>query len=204
MSVYGYSLPTTPRLDEITRTWTVFENAHTAATSTTAAQPAILTGRYPYTDEWHRYGDLARAGKGLLNLPRILQAAGYETTYAMGGGWPPSRYHLHTGFDRILGGGFPAFQRPGYAVHRFPGRDLLNRTLWNSTIAEALLSWQPAGPAPRPLSYDEPIIARRPKCCASRRRKVMSRSSCTCIPCGPIIPSSRVSSWDSSCRSTKG
>jgi choline-sulfatase len=157
MSVYGYRLPTTPRLDEITRTWTVFENAHTAATATTAAQPTILTGRYPFTDEWYRYGDLARSGKGLLNLPRILQATGYETIYAQGGGWSPSRYHLHSGFDRIIGGGFPQFQHPRYAVHTFPGRDLLNTTLWNPAIAEALLSWQPGGPRPRLLSYDEPI-----------------------------------------------
>lgn len=157
MSVYGYALPTTPRLDEITRTWTVFENAHTAATATTAAQPAILSGRYPFTDDWYRYGDLARSGKGLLNLPRILQASGYETIYAEGGGWSPSRYHLHASFNRIIGAGFPAFQHPRYAVHRFPGHDLVNRTLWDPAIAEALLSWQPGGPRPRPLSYEEPM-----------------------------------------------
>jgi glucan phosphoethanolaminetransferase (alkaline phosphatase superfamily) len=53
MSLYGYSLATTPRLDEITRTWTVFENAHSTATATTAVQPAILTGRYPFSNDWH-------------------------------------------------------------------------------------------------------------------------------------------------------
>lgn len=157
MSVYGYSLPTTPRLDEITRSWTVFENAHTAATATAAVQPAILTGRYPFTDDWYRYGDLARSGKGLLSLPRILQASGYETIYAEGGGWSPSRYHLNSSFDRIIGGGFPAFQHPNHLVHTFPGHDFVNKTLWDPAIAEALLSWQPGGPRPRPLSYDEPM-----------------------------------------------
>lgn len=156
MSLYGYTLPTTPRLDEITKSWTVFENAHSASTATTAVIPTIFTGRYPFTDVWRRYGDLARAGKGLLNLPRILQASGYETIYAMGGGWPLSRYHLHTGFDRIIGGGYPTFFREDYLVHSFPGHDLMNRTIWEPTIADAFL---PDKPNPRfnATAFDEPM-----------------------------------------------
>ena len=157
MSLYGYSLPTTPRLDEITKTWMVFENAHSTATATTAVLPAILTGRYPFVDDWRRYGDLARAGKGLLSLPRILQASGYETIYAMGGGWPPSRYHLHTGFGRIIGGGYPAFLREHHLIHSFPGHDLVNRTVWNPTIADALLPQDAGKPPAVRTSFDEPM-----------------------------------------------
>jgi arylsulfatase A-like enzyme len=157
MSLYGYGLPTTPRLDEITRTWTVFENAHSTATATTAVLPTILTGRYPFTDNWRQYGDLARMGKGLLSLPRIMQARGYETIYSMGGGWPPSRYHLHTAFDRIIGGGYPAFFREHYLVHSFPGRDLVNRTVWNPSVADALLEQEPARPVAPVTSFDEPM-----------------------------------------------
>ena len=139
MSLYGYSLPTTPNLDRLARNWTVFEQAHTTATSTLGVQPAILAGRYPYFSQWHHYGDLARAGRGVLNLAQVLQSFGYETTYVIGGGWPPSRYHLHYGFDRILGAGYPLLMRPRNPVHTFPGRNLVNRTLWNPTVAEAIL-----------------------------------------------------------------
>jgi arylsulfatase A-like enzyme len=99
-------------------------------------------------------------GKGLLNLPRILQASGYETIYAMDGGWPPSRYHLHTAFDRIIGGGYPAFLREQPLIHSFPGHDLVNRTVWNPTIADALLPLKAGEPQAAPTSYDEPMYDR--------------------------------------------
>jgi arylsulfatase A-like enzyme len=160
MSLYGYQLPTTPNFDRLAQTWTVFDNAHAAGTATLAMQPAMLTGRYPYFDRWQRYGDLARSGQGVLSLPEILQSFGYYTVYGMSGGWSPSRYHLHTDFDQILGGGFAVHANPGNPVHTFPGRDLANRTLWNPTIAEAIISPHAGALDAAAGTLEEPMYAR--------------------------------------------
>ncbi len=157
MSVYGYHLPTTPNLDQLSKTWTVFENAHAGATGTIAVQPTILTGRYPILEDWPRYGDLARQAEGVLSLPSILRSFGYTTVYGMGGGWSPSTYHFHSGFDRILGGGFSEVASPHSVVHRFPGRDWLNLTVWNPVlIVDGLVSGYGALSGST-KSYSEPM-----------------------------------------------
>ncbi len=125
MSPYGYHLQTTPNLDRMTKTWTVYQNAHSTGTGTLAAIPAFLMGRYPYTDDWYRYGDWARAGQGWMSLPQVLQGWGYETImdhfY-----YVPGFYHLHTGFDSAVIGSATWF-------------DLLNKTVFdNFLIATSL------------------------------------------------------------------
>jgi arylsulfatase A-like enzyme len=75
----------------------------------------------------------------------------------MGGGWPPSRYHLHAGFDRIIGGGYPAFLHEHHLIHSFPGHDLVNRTVWNPTIADALLPQDIGKQQAVHTSFDEPM-----------------------------------------------
>ena len=131
MSLYGYHLPTTPNLDQITQTWTVFENANSTATSTRGVMPTLLTGRYPSLDDWSRYGDLARAGQGWVSLAQILGALGYETVRLTdGGGYPPNMYHLHTGFNRVFGSG-----------SRIPGAEWLAKTVFSrSLVIDPLLS----------------------------------------------------------------
>jgi arylsulfatase A-like enzyme len=122
MSLFGYPLPTTPNLDQLTRTWAVYENAHSTATGTAGLMPTLLTGRYPYLDQRYRYGDLAREGGGWLNLSQVLRGMGYETTYISGleGIHMPAEYHLHYGFDRIIAG-----QR------RYSGQEGLSGTVWS-------------------------------------------------------------------------
>lgn len=128
MSLYGYHLPTTPNLERLARTWTIYENAHSSGTGTLAIMPTLLTGRYPYMDQWPSYGDKARSSEGWMNLPEIMRALGYETTYIAGQGYPPGQYHFHTGFDRVIAGNT-----------RFPGRDFLSRTLWAPLGAKFML-----------------------------------------------------------------
>jgi len=101
MSLYGYRLPTTPNLDNLTQTWTVYENAHSAGTGTLAAMPILLVGRYPYLDEWYRYGDLAHTGRPWMDLPQALRTLGYETQL-FGETHPPSLNHLNSSFDRVV------------------------------------------------------------------------------------------------------
>ena len=130
MSLYGYHLPTTPRLNALAKEWTVYRNAHAAGTGTVANLPTVLTGRYPVLDDYSRYGDLVDEGQGWMSLPRVLASAGYETVCLLSAGPPaPSIYHLHKDFTRIVGGG------------RWRGgvRDRLNSTRFNSLAPKALV-----------------------------------------------------------------
>jgi arylsulfatase A-like enzyme len=104
MSMYGYPLPTTPNLDRITKTWTVYQNAHSSGTGTLAAMPTLLTGRYPYTDEWYRYGDWTRQGIGWMDLATAMTNLGYETVFTREVGYWPQLYHLHTGWKKLTYG----------------------------------------------------------------------------------------------------
>lgn len=124
MSLYGYHLVTTPNLDRLTKTWTIYDKANSTATSTRGVMPTLLTGHYPYMDDWYRYGDLARSGTGWLSLPSALQSLGYETArIGGGGGYPPNIYHLHTGFSKWVSGG-----------SRIPGAQLLEGTLFTRLL----------------------------------------------------------------------
>ncbi len=104
MSLYGYGLPTTPELDRLSGNWTVYENAHSAASGTLASIPVLLTGRYPYLDDWHRYGDLAHSASGWLDLSELVRDAGYEGTFMTGVDKFPSTYHLDLGFSHVVAG----------------------------------------------------------------------------------------------------
>jgi len=95
MSLYGYRLPTTPYLDEETKNWLVFENAFSVSTNSVAEMPATLTGRYPYFDQFYRYGDAVRESDGWLFLPSVLKSQGYDT-YWYG--------YLTTGFNHFFYG----------------------------------------------------------------------------------------------------
>ncbi len=123
MSLYGYPLPTTPNLGRITKTWTVYENAHSTGTGTFAFMPTLLTGRYPYSDEWYRYGDWVRAGKGWIDLAQVLQGIGYETMYVRDAGYPAGTYHFNMSWDRVMGGGT-----------QFPGRNLIDHMPGSPTL----------------------------------------------------------------------
>lgn len=139
MSLYGYPISTTPNLERLTSDWTIYDSAQSPANATIAALPSVLTGRYPYTDDWSRYGEWARAGVGWESLPRRLRARGYETHFFNGGGAPsPASYHMNSDFDVVTAG-----------LTRFPLRDrTLNRTLWLGVwgFMKAEYSWHPEAP----------------------------------------------------------
>ncbi len=147
MSLYGYSLPTTPNLDALCRDWTVYENAHSAATGTLACLPILLTGRYPYTDRWPDYGDLMRRGDHWLSLAAELRQSGYETAYMADDWFYPSQYHLQSGFDAVVGAWAPP---------------VLGTTLWSHMVPMALeeeYGWPGGGSRmARPGAKGEPIL----------------------------------------------
>jgi choline-sulfatase len=92
MSMFGYSLPTTPNLDSITQTWTVFSDAQTPTTCTNLSLPTLITGRYPYINNYYYYGDQIISQPGWLSVPNALQQYGYQTWWS--GFLTPGYYHM--------------------------------------------------------------------------------------------------------------
>ncbi len=70
LGAYGYTKGTSPRIDELARTATLFENASSQAPATIPSVPQIMTSKYlaPGID--------AKAG---LTLPQVLAQGGYQT-----------------------------------------------------------------------------------------------------------------------------
>ena len=99
MSLYGYHLKTTPKLDQLAQNWTVYENAQSTGTGTLASMPTLLLGRYPYSNQWSQY---ANRGTDWLNLSEVAKQIGYTTVHVEGGGWPAGLFKLHHSFDYIL------------------------------------------------------------------------------------------------------
>lgn len=100
MSLFGYDLPTTPRLNEITASWSVYSNAQSPLTCTVAALPSLMTGRYPYTTVFSRYGDLINRQTGWISLPQVLNQSGYQTWWV--GYLSPGFYRMGSSFDHSV------------------------------------------------------------------------------------------------------
>ncbi len=98
MSLFGYSLPTTPRLDKITQTWTVFSNAQSPTTCTIMALPSLNDGRYPYINKFYYYGDQINSQPGWLSIPDALAQKGYQTWW--NGYLTPGFYHMDQDFQK--------------------------------------------------------------------------------------------------------
>ncbi len=77
MSVYGYELPTTPRLDEFAAEALVFTHAQTPRAKTTPAMASVFTGLYPHD---HGVRDLASPlDRRVPVLAEQLRNGGYNT-----------------------------------------------------------------------------------------------------------------------------
>lgn len=79
MSSYGYHLPTTPNIDRLAQSSTVFEQIYSCSTFTTPCVVAFSTGRYPSsTHVFHQFGRLYGQDCS-KTLAHSLKQAGYET-----------------------------------------------------------------------------------------------------------------------------
>jgi arylsulfatase A-like enzyme len=79
MSCYGYPLPTTPHIDALSQSSSVFSNYYTSATFTTPCIVSMLTGRYPSSTHVYHYGGRLQGAAATKTLPNALRAAGYTT-----------------------------------------------------------------------------------------------------------------------------
>ncbi len=79
MSLYGYSLPTTPNLDAFAKGSYVFENFFSSSNWTTPSAASLISGLYPTTNGVGRIGSYFVEGDRDRNLGSALLANGYET-----------------------------------------------------------------------------------------------------------------------------
>jgi arylsulfatase A-like enzyme len=100
VGAYGYAKPTTPRIDALARSGTLFERALSSTSWTLPAHVALLTG---VADSVHGVVDESRAlGPGLPTLAERLKARGFATAAVVSGPYLHPRFGLNRGFDRYL------------------------------------------------------------------------------------------------------
>jgi arylsulfatase A-like enzyme len=111
LGCYGHELPTSPTLDDLARTGTLFEDVTATAPWTLPSHASLLTGVYP-----NRHGLVSpdrRLPDALGTLAEAARAAGMRTAAIVNSQNVGERY----GLDR----GFEAFQRiPEDAARRAP------------------------------------------------------------------------------------
>lgn len=79
MSLYGYRLPTTPRLEAFAKESYVFDNAFSSSNWTTPSVASFISGQYPITSGVHNFYSYFLADDRRKNLGAMLQNNGYRT-----------------------------------------------------------------------------------------------------------------------------
>jgi len=85
MSLYGYSLSTTPNISEFARSCTVYNNAFSTSNTTLFAVSSLMTGMYPVNNGLRGLNTYNRLSPEIAanSLPALLQQAGYRTYAAV-------------------------------------------------------------------------------------------------------------------------
>jgi len=77
LSQYGYALPTSPGLDRLAETGSVFLHAYAPTSYTTASTASIVTGQSPLRHGTRRQG--SRLDASVLTLAELVSAEGFTT-----------------------------------------------------------------------------------------------------------------------------
>jgi arylsulfatase A-like enzyme len=99
MSLHGYDVPTTPHLEELARTATLYTRALSQGPSTWQSVPSLLAGVTPY-----RHGGVThtrRVREEERFISEILQERGYRTVAQSANPWVSPRYGMGQGFDEF-------------------------------------------------------------------------------------------------------
>ncbi len=119
MSVYGYRLPTTPRIAEFASKASVFTNFFSASTFTTPGIAALMTGLAPSeSGVYHLPGHL-RDRRAAQTLPHMLHDSGYATAAVIAS---PMAYF----FTAYQSRDFDVLEGPVYSTHG-------ERKVWDAT-----------------------------------------------------------------------
>jgi arylsulfatase A-like enzyme len=114
LGVYGYSRPTSPRMDRLAQQGILFREALSPTPWTLPALATIMTSLYPSlhgahspsdlrNTEWRfrpeHYRPLSALHESRLTLAEVLRAAGFRTYGAVQGSYPSSAFGMDQGFD---------------------------------------------------------------------------------------------------------
>jgi arylsulfatase len=111
LGVYGYTRPTSPRIDALAAGATVFDAAWGAAPWTLPSVMSMFTGRYPSS---HRVeNDGLRLAADVPTLPEMLRARGYATGGFVSHVYVTAPYGFERGFDHFDDFGL---SKPGYRL----------------------------------------------------------------------------------------
>ena len=132
VGVYGYSRPTSPRLDEYARQGVMFDRAYAQAPSTFPSTAAIFTGRYP-SDTQAASERVFELSQECATLAEVLKGAGYRTGFF-------SANPIHA-YDRLETGEqwSPGFDQ-GFDEY-FVGSNLLDDRLRAEALNEHAMAW---------------------------------------------------------------
>ena len=100
MSLYGYSRPTTPNLEALSRDGTVFERAYSTSSWTLPSHASLFTGLYP--TEHGATGEHFWLDDRFPTLAERMRSLGYRTWAASGNAMVGSISNLDRGFERFL------------------------------------------------------------------------------------------------------
>ena len=100
LGCYGYSLGTSPRLDELARRSTVFTNAMCTAAVTPVSHASILSGQFPYTHGLRVLHGVTenKLPADTVTLAEVLRDDGYRTAAFISAFPAGSRFGLEQGF----------------------------------------------------------------------------------------------------------
>jgi arylsulfatase len=98
LGAYGYGKPTSPRIDALARSGTLFERAYTFWPKTRGSFVMMLTGRWPSVNGYSKTHPILVDFNP--TLASVLQGAGYETTALVDNPNVAARYGYSKGFAR--------------------------------------------------------------------------------------------------------
>lgn len=97
-STFGYRFPTTPRLDELARRGTAFEDARSTSSWTWPSTASLFTGLQPAEHGLERPGSAWLRG-ALVTVPEHMQANGVRTAAFTGNRLISADFHFDQGFE---------------------------------------------------------------------------------------------------------
>jgi arylsulfatase A-like enzyme len=100
LGCYGYSRPTSPRMDAFAGSAAVFEKVFCQSPETLPSHTSIFTGLYPRTHKAISHESIVEPG--LNTLAEVLQAKGYTTGAIISSHVLDSRFGLDQGFATYL------------------------------------------------------------------------------------------------------
>ena len=86
MSLYGYRLRTTPKLEAFAKESFVFENYFSSSNWTLPTVASFISGMYPITSGVHEFNSYFLEEDRKKNLGQVLQDNGYQTAAIVGNG----------------------------------------------------------------------------------------------------------------------